>query len=94
MKVQKLKTDFMKENQYYQIVKRTDKVVMYSLNFGSSYEVFDVKVRKAREVFGKPYPTMEIFPSNEDFGIKYRSKAFNDRERAEKWYQMLIDNPI
>lgn len=32
------------------------------------YEAFVIKVKPAKEIFGKSLPEREVFPANEDFG--------------------------
>lgn len=62
----------------YNQLKRSDKAAMYSQsvadktddpesNFGA-FEVFKIKIGKAKIVFGVELPEKEKFPSDEDFG--------------------------
>lgn len=34
------------------------------------YEVFQIRVKPEKELFGKTIPEREVFPSNEDFGTR------------------------
>lgn len=52
------------------------------------FEVLIVKVQKEREIFGKTYPTKEVYPGNEDFGVT--AWCYKDRKEAEKKFNRLI----
>ncbi len=32
------------------------------------FEIFIIKTKPTKEIFGKQYPVREVFPANEDFG--------------------------
>lgn len=61
--------------------KREGNVALYASAGGDYFEVHRVRVSKAREIMGKPYPEREILAGNEDFGAY--GWACVDRPRAE-----------
>jgi hypothetical protein len=70
-------------------VKRTGKVCMY-LRSDNVYEVFIVKVAKAKNLFGKQYEEREVYPTNEDFG----SNAWcfsKEIEPADRLFNKLVN---
>ena len=81
-----------KNKLFYEQVKRTDKIAMYSLRQSPGgnivgYETFLIKVDEEREVFGKVYPEREHFPGNEEFGeIAW---SWISREKADADYSGL-----
>jgi hypothetical protein len=68
--------DVINRNGYiYKQLKRTDKAAMYSQSDAEdleadfkAFEVFKIKIGKAKVVFGVELPEKEKFPSDEDFG--------------------------
>jgi len=69
------------------LVKRTKNTAMYSLSREQvlhGYEVFIIAIKPARLIFGRDYPSTEIYPCNADFGKTAKSCA--TLERAEYWF--------
>lgn len=71
----------------YKQLKRTDKAAMYSQSDVEdleadfrAFEVFKIKIGKAKIVFGVELPEKEKFPSDEDFG-KW-AWTYTDYEKA------------
>ena len=71
----------------YKQLKRTDKAAMYSQSDAEdreadfkAFEVFKIKIGKAKVVFGVELPEKEKFPSDEDFG-KW-AWTYTDYEKA------------
>jgi len=68
--------DVINRNGYvYKQLKRSDKAAMYSQRIADepesnfeAFEVFKIKIGKAKVVFGVQLPEKEKFPSDEDFG--------------------------
>jgi len=52
------------------------------------FEVFKVQIHKEAEIFGKPYPTREAYPSSEDFGKT--AWCFTSLDSAMKKYNRLF----
>jgi len=80
--------DVINRNGYiYKQLKRTDKAAMYSQSDAEdpeadfkAFEVFKIKIGKAKVVFGVELPEKEKFPSDEDFG-KW-AWTYTDYEKA------------
>ena len=83
--------DVINRNGYiYKQLKRTDKAAMYSQSVADkaddpessfeAFEVFKIKIGKAKVVFGVELPEKEKFPSDEDFG-KW-AWTYTDYEKA------------
>jgi hypothetical protein len=68
------------------LIKRTKTKALYKRSDGY-HEVFRIKVKPDRLVFGKSYPEEEVYPGNEDFGFSAWC-CFN-LENAERRYKNL-----
>ncbi len=53
------------------------------------FEVFFVRVQKEAEIFGREYPTKELYPGNEDFGVM--AWCCKDGEKAKRKFNRLIE---
>lgn len=90
--MQKLEEKIRKNSSDYVLVKRGDHALMYAQyqnNLLLAYEVFEIRMLKAKKVFGDEYPEREHFPGNECFGswawsIKSKSKAFDKLNEIEE----------
>lgn len=63
---------FAKYGYVFNLIKRSAKAAIYGQYRGDklhAYEVHRIRVRKAREVFGKMEPAMEYGPSTADWGV-------------------------
>ena len=70
------------------LITRSDHAAIYSLsrhNILHGYEVFEIRIQKAQERYGKHYPAKEIYPYDEAFG-KF-AKSVVTLERAEYWFE-------
>ena len=93
--VKQLPTELTKNGLRYRLHKRTDHVAMYHVLATYSdrvnhIEVFRITIKKPTK-YCPQY--REYFPSNEDFGRLYDSKAFcgaNKFKDAENWYSQLV----
>ena len=68
------------------LIMRDDKKALYERS-DDCFEVFIRKFRPACEILSKSYPDMEVYPGNEEFGI--RAWCFRSKDRAEKKYNSL-----
>lgn len=57
----------------------------------TSYEVWIIKRRKARTIFGKHYPAQEEIPRDSQYG--QTGWTFNDFKLAEEWYRKHANLP-
>lgn len=101
--MKQLEQSFTKNDMAYNLYKRADKVAMYTLSSKSSgtvvaYEVFDIPTQKATTVnFGGTSVELlerERIPSNEEFGIRFRSKSYNNKNAALAHFDYLGSNPV
>ena len=69
-----------------ELIDRTENVCLYK-RIDDVYETFIVNRREKTEIFGKEYPPMEVYPSNEDFG--QTAWCIRDKERAYKKFKTL-----
>jgi len=74
------------EGMTAKLVKRTDKKAMY-YRWDHVWEVFRIKIEEERDVFGKPTPRHEKYPSNEHFGSI--AWCYTNLENAEEMYNNL-----
>jgi len=71
------------------LVKRSDTKAMY-VRKDHVYEVFEIKVRKPKELNGYKYPRMEVYPGNEDFGHwAWCFTGKNGYKKAKEQYDFL-----
>jgi hypothetical protein len=70
------------------LIKREGRICMYERS-DEVWEVFTVKIRKARKIKGKEYPSQEVYPGNEDFG--QNAWCFSNFENADKKYNYMVD---
>jgi len=96
--MKRLKERFNKNGLEYKLTQRNERVAMYQ-NGPSMFEVFDIPVKQPEtKVFNGKSTELtlrEIVPSNEEFGIMYRSRAFTGIEsktRANNYFSYLIEN--
>ena len=102
--MKKLKTNFNKNGLSYNLIKRSEKVAMFSAhgldtNAIIGYEVFVIEIKTPNEYCDY---AREVPPGNEMFGGIYKAKpkmiyrsafhgGYGKRERAEEHYESLID---
>jgi hypothetical protein len=76
---------FLHKNRFlYTLVSRGQRSCIYMQHVSAKtkcFEVFLIKTRPAKELFGKKYPAREVFPANEDFG--YTAWSCNTLDRAK-----------
>jgi hypothetical protein len=99
--MQLLKENIRKNGYDYRLLERGERSFIYEQwddedNFIVAYEVFRLKISKAKEVFGDIMPEREVFPGNEDFGVwawSYRNleKAYEKYTRLESGEEDLGD---
>jgi hypothetical protein len=83
----------IRKNGYeYRLVAKGEKAFIYEQwddedNFTVAYEVFRLKVSKAKEVFGDIMPEREVFPGNGDFGVW--AWTYRNLEKAYEKYNQL-----
>ena len=68
----------------YTLVLREGRLAIYCQQVSAKtkcFEVFIIKTRPAKEIYGKKYPEREVFPANEDFG--YTAWSCNTLDRAK-----------
>ncbi len=86
--VQKLPEQLTRVGNQYRIFKRGQQTLVYSeVNSAGknlTYEVFQIRIQKAGEMFGTWYPDREKFPGSEDFG-KWAVWCHN-LEKALQWF--------
>lgn len=70
----KLKHSFKKNDLQYEMIKRSEKFVLYKL-VDAGYELCEIKIQQAKTFNGINYKYRERLPSNEEFG-KDRSMSF------------------
>lgn len=92
--VKQLRTELTKNGLRYRLHKRTDYVAMYHVLATYSdrvnhIEVFRITIKKPTK-YCPQY--REYFPSNEDFGRLYDSRAFcgANKFEAENWFAQLV----
>ena len=73
---------------HMKLLKREKMAAMYADVSKSYFEVHEVRVAKARQVFGKDYPEREILAGNEDFGT-YAWACVNE-ERAQARFDNIL----
>jgi hypothetical protein len=96
--MKKPKETFNKNGLIYTLVKRTETVAMFKINSMESgacygYEVWDIPMRKA---YTNPWNKKEMeeqegVPSNEEFGIKFRSKALITEKKTNEYFDLLVN---
>ena len=90
--MQLLKENIRKNGYDYILLERGEKAFIYEQwddedKFIVAYEVFRLKISKAKEVFGDIMPEREVFPGNEDFGVW--AWSYSNLEKAyEKYYRL------
>lgn len=67
-------------------IERTNKKALYK-RWDGIWEVFLIEIKPESEVFGKLYPTREVYPTNEDFGSN--AWCYPDERSARKMYANL-----
>jgi len=68
----RLPLEIRRRGATYVLVKRGVKTLIYARTVPGqdpTYEVFEIRIRKASTIKGKPIPTSEIFPHDEAFGV-------------------------
>jgi hypothetical protein len=90
----KLLSEKIKRSGYtYELLKRTDKAAIYKQipdeveSTKVYYEVFKIRISKAKVMFGVELPEKEKFPSDEDFGKS--AWTCTTLERAEEIYERI-----
>lgn len=101
--MKQLETSFVKNDMQYDLVKRSETVALYSLSSRSgkkpivAYEVFDIPKQKAKTTIINgvevSFEEKERVPSNEEFGLKFRSQALVGIETATKYFNYLNNTP-
>jgi hypothetical protein len=91
--MEKLATEFKVQNRTLKQIKRKGDVALYEL-YGANgmlygFELIIIKIRKAREAFGKFYPEHETYPASEDWGSLGWSYGQNFRSTAVKAFETL-----
>ena len=93
--IQKLPEQLTRVGNQYQLFKRGNQTLVYaevnSEGKHLAYEVFQIKIQKAGEMFGKWYPARERFPGSEAFGkwawsystMEAAQVKFEELERAK-----------
>jgi hypothetical protein len=76
------------ENLSARLIKREGNICMYERS-DQIWEVFMVKIRKARKSKGKSYPGCEVYPGNEDFG--QTAWCFSNFDSAEKKFTFMVE---
>lgn len=71
--MKQLETVLIKNKFVYKQVKRNKDTAIYSQHDTEtspvlSYEVFTIKKRPEVNIFGRYYPSQEVFPADNDFG--------------------------
>lgn len=66
------------------LVKRDGQTVIY-LRSDGYYEIGNIKIDGAKEVFGKKYPVREVYFSNDDFGTV--AKIARNMIDADKFFE-------
>jgi len=54
----------------------------------TSYELIQIKISKATEIYGRSYPDREVYPSNEDWGLL--GFTISDKDEALKRLAALV----
>ena len=70
------------------LLARTDHKAIY-YRWDNVWEVFRIKIREEVELFGRKYPKMEVYPSNEEFGK--RAWCFSNEKLAWLRYNNIPD---
>ena len=68
------------------LIKRDGQTVIY-LRRDGYYEIGNLKILKAGEIFGKRYPVREAYFANEDFGVI--AKTTRSSTEAERHFEMF-----
>ena len=90
---------FGKNGLHYQLIRRTDRVVLYQLLFDGEcvgWEVARIFIQREHILNGHTIQAAEVLPSNEKFGtegLKTKSQAFhaNSRIKAETYFTELSE---
>jgi hypothetical protein len=90
-----LKTHFRKNDLYYTLINRNDKVALYETKQEEDsdlchYEVARIYVRPAHTAVGVDFEETEVLTSNDDFGYD-GSGAFIKRDNAMEYFLKLSD---
>lgn len=75
------------DNLEARLVKREGNVCMY-IRSDQVWEVFTVKIQKARKIKGKDLMAHEVYPGNEDFGNT--AWCFTNLENAESRFKHMV----
>jgi len=75
----------------YILLKRSERVALFSVNGGRYYEVSRISIQPAEHIFGYIYPEREALPTNEEFG-KDGSRFFKSRTKAHMYFIHLNTN--
>ena len=74
------------ENLTTKLIKRDGQAAIYLRDDGN-YEVGNIKIKKAAVIFGKKYPTREVYWSNEDFGSI--AETTRSLVEADRYFEMF-----
>jgi hypothetical protein len=90
-----LKTHFRKNDLYYTLICRNDKVALFETRQEEDqvrchYEVARIYIRPAHTAVGVDFEEAEVITNNDDFGYD-GSGAFIKRDSAMKHYLKLSD---
>lgn len=88
--VKRLPLEIKRRGATYILVKRGLKSLIYARTVpgqDTTYEVFEIRIRKASTIKGKPIPSGEIFPHDEAFGLW--AKAPWTLEDAMKYFEKI-----
>ncbi len=69
--IRKLPLELNKYGNHYRLWKRGEHTLIYAESADPrwpAFEVFEIRIAKAKEIFGRQYPPRELFPGNEDCG--------------------------
>ena len=67
-----LAQQYIKKKIIFDLVERSDKAAIYCQNYNGevlAYEVFKIKQALPHTISGIEFPAMELFPSDESFGV-------------------------
>ncbi len=88
-----LPMNFTKFGDYFTLIQRGDRSCIYKRRVSEKtiiYEVFLIKVKPERQIFGKIIPAAERLPHNEAFG--YWAWICNSIDKAKKRFEELEKN--
>lgn len=87
---ERLPLELRRRGATYVLVKRGRKSLIYARTVpgqDTTYEVFEIRIRKPSTIKGKPIPSSEVFPHDEAFG-KW-AKAPWSLEDAMKYFEKI-----